>query len=176
MEQRTEIAELLAQYLISFTKQQRVSSTHINFMRFTDIPPFEKYGYLLRQTVQYRWGWFTINSILLLTWWIDGPIRIGWTTTSRFSLLMTTFKASKANDECRLNESARLFIQKRSYKIKNHDVIIWFTFRKWKSRLFMVMRLLRNFFRLCFACTPPPWIGNGVSNISAQSSFKWFIR
>ena len=54
MDQRTEIAELFAQYLISFTKQQRLSSSHMNFMKYDAIQPFEKHGYLLRQTVQYR--------------------------------------------------------------------------------------------------------------------------
>ena len=58
IDERNEILSLLAQYLIAFTKQQRLSSSHMNFIRYNelhDIQPFERQGFLLRQTVQYRY-------------------------------------------------------------------------------------------------------------------------
>lgn len=56
IDQKQEISTLCSQTFLQLTSQNRLSSCHVNFVRPTEIEPFIKQNYLLRQTVQYRYN------------------------------------------------------------------------------------------------------------------------
>lgn len=53
--EKDDIMMAVAKAIRSLTRNNKLSSAHVNFMQPEDVPPYEQQGFLHRETIQYRW-------------------------------------------------------------------------------------------------------------------------